>query len=299
MKKPKLMITQGHRGARGMLPENSLAGIAYAIDAGVDRVEIDINLTADDALIVVHDETTNPDIVRDAGGHWFETRTPWRSLDSTSVRRLDVGRIRPGSRYAERFAAQSSHDGTRIPLLEDVFELLRERDRGGVTIEIKCAPHAPQPRPDVRYFADLVAVAVDRAGFRQRATIQSFNWSMVAAVRELDPGLTTGCLTSEHPELDTIRRRDDAPSPWTNGLRVADFNGSVPDMVAAMGVAYWSAEHRDLDAASIDAAHALGLDVHTWTVNDPEMMKKLIICGVDSMISDYPDALLEVAGVNN
>jgi glycerophosphoryl diester phosphodiesterase len=294
MQDTNLVITQGHRGARGVLPENSIAGFAHALDAGLDRIEIDVNLSADDRLLVVHDETTNPDLVRDPRGRWLETRIPWRSLEYHQVAQFDVGRIRPESRYAERFPLQQPLDGTRIPVLEEVADLIRQRRRGSINIELKCDPAAPAPRPDVEHFAGCVVAAIAAAKIRREVTVQSFNWSMVAAVRRLDPELVTGCLSSELTEFDTIGRSNRKPGPWTHGLHVRDFNGSVPAMVKAMGVDYWSSEHRDLDEQAIDAAHALGLAVHAWTVNDADTMKKLISWHTDSIISDFPETLLAV-----
>lgn len=281
-----------------MLPENSLAAFAHALDAGVDRIEIDINLSADDALLVVHDEATNPDIVRDEDGRWIDTRLPWRSLTLDAVRRFDIGRLRPASGYAARFPAQRSVDGSKIPLLDDVADLIEKRGRGAINIEIKCAPNAPPPRPGIEHFAEVVVAAIHRRDLCARVTVQSFNWSVVQSVRALAPALVTGCLSSERADFDTIGRSARAPSPWTAGLRVDDFDGSVPAMVAAMGVHYWAGDHRDLGEESIGAAHALGLQAHAWTVNDPDDMRRLISWGIDSIISDYPDILVAVCRNN-
>jgi glycerophosphoryl diester phosphodiesterase len=290
------LILQGHRGARGVLPENTLAGFDYAFDAGVDYVEADINLSADNALILVHDETTRPDLVRVPGGCWVEDRKPWRALPLGIIRSYDVGRIRPGSEYARRFPDQRAIDGARIPLLDDLMELARARPGSRLNLEVKCDPLAAPPRPDIRHFAGLIVDAVRRFDFADRVTVQSFNWNLVAAIRALDATLLTGCLTSEQPDFDTMCRGLESTSPWMHGQRIRDFDGSVPAMVAAMGVDYWSSEYRDLNPGAVSEAHSLGLKVHCWTVNDPDDMKRLISWGVDSIITDYPDVLVEVDG---
>lgn len=299
MTTPHRIITQGHRGARGVLPENTLAGIAHALDAGIDRIEIDVNLSKDDRLLVVHDETTHPDLVRDRHGCWLQARTPWRDLEYDAIARFDVGRIRPDSPYAARFPHQRPVDGSRIPLLEEVGELIRERGHGELNIEIKCDPGAPEPRPDTAHFAECVVSAISRLDLGHLVTVQSFNWGVVEAVRRLDGDLVTGCLSSEWPPFDTIERDLGAPSAWTNGLYIGDFDGSLPAMVKAMGVNYWASEFRDLNADVVRTAHELGLAVHAWTVNEEAIMKNLIMWETDSIISDYPQTLLAVVSGGN
>ncbi len=146
MAEHRRLIVQGHRGCRGDLPENTLVGLRHALDLGVDMVEIDVNASADDQLLVVHDETTNTDLVRITDGHWTEDRTPWRALPWETIRGFDVGRLRPDSEYARRFAEQRPVDGARVPCLQEVIDLLQEYPAARINIEIKCDPDAPEPR---------------------------------------------------------------------------------------------------------------------------------------------------------
>src|SRR5579872_4555556 len=112
---------QGHRGARGLYPENTLAGFAGALAIGVDALELDVAMTADDVVVVTHDPTLNPDITRTSDGAWLTQRGPRiRSLRIDDLAHYDVGRIRPGSSYAALFPDQAPHDGARIPALSDV-----------------------------------------------------------------------------------------------------------------------------------------------------------------------------------
>src|SRR5580692_9855265 len=106
---------QGHRGARGLFPENTLAGFAAALAIGVDSFELDVAVTADGVPVVSHDPALNPDIVRGPDGHWLTSRGPLiHTLSLAELEAFDVGRIRPGSAYAAEFPDQVPCDGARI-----------------------------------------------------------------------------------------------------------------------------------------------------------------------------------------
>ena len=122
---PRLHLS-GHRGARGLAPENTLEGFALAFALGCDSVELDVALTRDGVPVVVHDPVLHPDIVRGPDGRWV-SGAPVRVGDLTraEVLRLDVGRLRPGSAYAAGFPRQRARDGARIPALTDVLALAR------------------------------------------------------------------------------------------------------------------------------------------------------------------------------
>src|SRR5215208_5425888 len=117
---------QGHRGARGLAPENTLPAFALALSIGVTTLELDVAMTKDGILVVHHDEWLNPDIARGPDGRFLGTRGPAiHSLTLDEVKRYDVGRIKPGTGYGAEFPEQRPIDGTRIPTLEEVFALVR------------------------------------------------------------------------------------------------------------------------------------------------------------------------------
>ncbi len=136
---------------------------------------------------------------------------------------------------------------------------------------------------------------VDATGMAERVTVKSFNWRAVEAVVAAGE-LVTGCLSSEQAGFDTIGRHQPDGSPWTAGRRVADFDGSVAEMVKSIGVHYWSSDYRDLDQDRVHEGRRLGLGVHCWTVNRVEDMRRLASWSIDSIISDYPRALLAAVG---
>ena len=106
---------QGHRGARGLAPENTLPAFARALSLGVTTLELDCAVTKDGVVVVSHDPALNPDITRGPDGKWLETTSPaiW-SLTYAELQRYDVGRVNPASAYAKRWPEQRPVDGTRI-----------------------------------------------------------------------------------------------------------------------------------------------------------------------------------------
>jgi glycerophosphoryl diester phosphodiesterase len=145
-----------------------------------------------------------------------------------------------------------------------------------------------------------VVDAVRDAGMESRTTIQSFDWRTLSVVRRIAPEIATVALTDQQTGDDTVQVGQRGPSPWLGGLDVDDFGGSVPKVVYASGARVWSPHYRDVDARLVAEAHALGLVVVPWTVNEPAEMRRVLDLGVDGMISDRPDRLrseLEARGI--
>ena len=285
---------QGHRGARGLAPENTLEGFALALSLGVTTLELDLAMTRDDVLVVSHDRRLNPDHTRGPDGHFLAAEgPPIRTLTLAELQRYDVGRLRPGSTYAAAFPEQRPIDGARIPTLAALFELARGAAHVRFNIETKITPTSGAETPDPEAFATAVAAAIRAAGLAARTSVQSFDWRTLAALKRIAPEIARVCLTAEALNFDTIRRGEPGPSPWTAGLDIDEF-GSVPRLVAAAGCATWSPLYRNARPDDVAAAKALGLKVIPWTVNEPADMERLIALGVDGLITDYPDRLRAV-----
>jgi glycerophosphoryl diester phosphodiesterase len=288
---------QGHRGARGLAPENTIEAFTTALGVGVTTLEFDLAMTRDGVLVVHHDEWLNPNTTRDASGNFLSERGPaLHALTLDQVKRYDVGRLKPGTPYAARFSGQRPVDGARIPTLAEVFDLVRQAGATHIrfNIETKITPNSGSDVPSPEIFADAVARAIRAAGLTARAAVQSFDWRTLAVLRRIAPEIERVCLTSEQPEEDTIERGRPGPSPWTAGLDVDDYGGSTPRLVAAAGCSVWSPYFRDLTPQTLAEARTLGIKVIPWTVNDPPDMERLIALGVDGIISDYPDRLRAV-----
>lgn len=288
---------QGHRGARGLAPENTLEGFAKALALGVTTLEMDTGMTADGVVVVMHDPSLNPDITRLPDGTWLEGPGPSvRSLTLAALQAHDVGRIRPGTRYAASFPDQVGVDGARVPTLDAVLALANAASHTvRFNIETKVFPDRPGLTVAPAALAAGVADALARAGLTERAVVQSFDWRTLDWLKEHRPEVVRSYLTSQTPGgYDTVSSRDGRPSPWLGGRDASAYGNSAPKLVAAAGGTVWSPNHRDLTEASLAEARLLGLRVLPWTVNDVPTMERLVGWGVDGIITDRPDLLRSV-----
>ncbi|RYF66385.1 MAG: glycerophosphodiester phosphodiesterase [Comamonadaceae bacterium] len=281
---------QGHRGARGLAPENTLAAFERAMEIGVSTLELDIALTTDGVPVIVHDPALNPAITRDAGGAFLRATGPAvHTLTLAQLQTYDVGRLDPTSKYGQPFASQAARDGQRIPALRDLFALTRNAGAKDLrfNIEAKTDPTAPASTAPVEAIVRAILDEVQRAGLNERVTLQSFDWRAQAIAAPLAPALSRAWLTSPRTLRDPR---------WTRGLRVEDVGGSVPRLVKAAaadgrGPAIWSPAFAELTAAQVSEAQGLGLQVIPWTVNQPVDLARVMDLGVDGIITDYPDRL--------
>jgi glycerophosphoryl diester phosphodiesterase len=271
----------GHRGARGLFPENTLEGFRAAWDLGVRSFELDVGMTADGQVVVSHDAGLNPDITRDRHGRWLSGAGPLiHARRAEELAEYDVGRIRPGSPASARFPGQRPHDGARIPSLAAVLTALPS---ARFIIEVKTDPRHPEWTADPDRLAETVLREVRRADAEARVVLESFDWRVQRFARRAQPDIRLAFLTSA----------DAPPDPWWAGIKPTDHGGSVPSSVAAAAPqgGIWAPAHTGLTAELVTEAHNLGLRVLPWTVNRPDDMDRLIGWGVDGIISDYPDLL--------
>ncbi len=263
---------QGHRGARGLRPENTLPAFEHAISLGVDTLELDLGLTADGVLVVHHDSHLTAAVAR-LDGRWIEEGVSIRSLTLEQLRAYDVGRLNPDHEYSERFPEQVAVDGTPIPTLTEVLSL---SDTVRFNIETKLDPNHPEDTASPEEFAAALRDTIPPQ-LAERVTIQSFDWRVLVLVQDTWP---TACLT----QPKTVRR----DSVWTAGLLPQDFR-TLPELVSAAGCEIWSPYHLQVTRRRVRQAHGLDLRVVPWTVNTPDRAAKLIRMGVDGLITDYPD----------
>ncbi|MBL8372000.1 MAG: glycerophosphodiester phosphodiesterase [Burkholderiaceae bacterium] len=278
---------QGHRGARGLMPENTLPAFERALAIGVTTLELDTGITADGVVVVSHDPILNPDLVRGPDGQWLTAPTPIRSLTWAQLQTYDVGRLRPGSRYAQQFPQQQPIDVTRMPRLADVFARVKALGADAVQfdIETKIDPRRPDATLAPEPFVQALLAVIREHGMEERVMVQSFDWRTLQLLRAQAPKVRTVYLSVQRPQFNSIETE---PGLWTAGQRLAD-HGSVPRMVKAAGGHVWSPNFNDLTPALLREAQSLGLKVIPWTVNEPADIARILDLPVDGIISDYPD----------
>jgi len=247
----------GHRGARAMRPENTIPAFEYAIDQGVDALEMDVDVTKDEVLVISHDPVLNPEICRGEAG----TKVI-HEMTFAELRRWDCGSL-----ANPHFPKQTPVPGTRIPTLEEVLALAT-RGNFLFNIETKIFKDKPQYTPPPDRFAELLLRAIDRHQLRARVIVQSFDFRTLKALKKLAPDIRLAALDEDEKLGDfvTVARSADA------GIISPEKGMVTPSRVVA--------------------AHQAHLQVIPWTANTPEEWDAMISAGVDAIISDDPAALI-------
>ena len=283
-------MIHGHRGARGLAPENTLAGFACACAIGVDGIELDILISADERVAIHHDPCLNTELCRDSNGKWLEGATPLvRELAEGQLKAYDVGMIRPGSSQASRFPLQKSVVGETIPMLSDLVLWWRHLapHRPTLNIELKSDPRHPDQTPDPTDYARIVVDELNKWDLLGEVWLQAFDWRVLQEIQRLAPGACTGYLSSEHEDDATVSNKDE--SPWLAGFDPCRFESSLPKAIKAAGGRFWGPAFADTSKDRVLEAQTLGLFVHTWTLNEDEEFGKALNLGVNGVTSDYPD----------
>ncbi len=268
---PKFDV-EGHRGARGLMPENTLPAFLRALELGVTTLEMDVVISADSQVVVSHDPWFSATFCSLPSGEPVpvEKERSYRLFDMTYD---EIVRFDCGSRGHPRFPEQRKMKVAK-PLLRDVIaaaeDYVRTHDRPPVwyNIETKSSPEGDgvyHPPPDV--FTRLLYEVLDEAGITDRVILQSFDVRTLQYARANELGLRTALLVgqAEDAGLDA------------NLARL----GFTPDV--------YSPDRHLVDAALLEAAHARGMRVIPWTVNDVAEMRRLKALGVEGIITDYPD----------
>ena len=162
---------QGHRGARGLAPENTLPAFAKALEIGVTTLELDVGISKDGHLVVSHNPRLHRAIVRTGDGRWLTgDGMALSQLTLAEIKRYDVGRIDPASRTARRFPDQQPVDGTPMPTLAEVIALTRAAGNHTVrfNVETKLNPAEPDLTIDPTSFADTLVAGLRDGVTRRR-----------------------------------------------------------------------------------------------------------------------------------
>jgi len=304
-----------HRGGAGLWPENTMAAFTRAIAAGADGIELDVHLSKDRKLVVHHDESLKPSIARGPDGAWLTRPTPLlKNLTHDEMRAYDIGRLRPGARYGARYPDQVPADGERIPLLAEVYALVKEKAKTGfrLYVELKTALLDLSQSADPHELADAAVALTREYELEETVTFVSFDWRALARAKEIAPSIRNAFTTlpffqvdpedasarRDEPgsEDDLIRKASAAGAPWANGhdwrlQSGAAFAERMLRAIAAGPADGWFAWHGDVTPANAALARELGLAVSCWTVDEEAEMKRLAALGVEAILTDRPDRL--------
>ncbi|MFG1959382.1 glycerophosphodiester phosphodiesterase family protein [Nonomuraea sp. NPDC049028] len=298
---------QAHRGGLGLVVESTLASFANGLQVGVSTLELDIQITEDGKAVVTHDRRVDARKCQDTGpvtpgdpeypyvGKYLNT------LTFAQVQTLDCG-----SRTLPDFPGQRPSPGARMPLLSQVFDLVKRYRANDVklNVETKVEAGAPSETAPREQFVRVAVEEIRRAHMLRQVTIQSFDWGSLMLMRRVEPRLPLVALTN----IDFLQTGKPGASPWLGGIDIDDFGGDPLRAVKSFGAGAFSPVHGSpqngkvtdpgyqayVTRAMVDQAHRLGLKVIPWTIDDEATINKLIDDGVDGIITDYPDRLRTV-----
>jgi len=271
---PKFDV-QGHRGARGLMPENTIPAFIYAIDEGVTTLEMDLAITKDGEVVVSHEGWMSAAISLDSLGKPITEKNE-KKHNIFKMSYKDIAKYDVGTKENERFPRQQKMKVSK-PLLKDVIIAVEDYIKGhglyevDYNIEIKSEKGSDgkfHPKPQV--FSDIVFDLIDQYLSWDRVVIQSFDTRVLKYWHEKHPAARLAYLVDN---LNTIEEN-------------LDLIGFTPSI--------YSPEYHLLSKDEIKTCHQKKMRVIPWTVNDTKEMEELRAWGVDGMITDYPDLAKEL-----
>ncbi|MEO8128955.1 MAG: glycerophosphodiester phosphodiesterase [Bryobacteraceae bacterium] len=250
------VLVHGHRGARAMRPENTLPAFEYAIQVGVDVLEMDVSVTKDDVLVVSHNPTLLPSICTGP-----QPNAVIRELTLDELRKYDCGTLKN-----RNFPSQQPVPGTRIPTLDEVLTLAAP-SKVEFNIETKIFAARPEYTPAPEEFARLMLAEIRKHHLESRVILQSFDFRTLHAMKRLAPEIRLSAL----------------------------YEGAAKDFVAIAreaGAEIVSPHYTLVNKQQVAVAHKAGLQVVPWTANTPKDWDMLLEAKVDAIITDDPAALI-------
>lgn len=253
---PRILV-HGHRGARARLPENTLPSFDYAIRQGVDALEMDMAVTRDNVIVISHDPILETPICSG----------PRNGVAIHSLTLDEVGQWDCGAVQNPKFPAQNTIPGTRMPTLDDVFQIA-SRGTFNYNIEAKSFPERPEYTPPPEEFSRLVLEKIRQYKLENRVALLSFDFRILVAMRKLAPEIRLSALTDSDPRAFTTIAKEAANAEIVS----PHYQLVTPEKVAT--------------------AHASGIQVVAWTVNEAADWDRMIEAKVDAIVSDDPAALI-------
>jgi glycerophosphoryl diester phosphodiesterase len=285
----RVVDLQGHRGARGLIVEESLAAYTKALGLGVSTLELDIVLSKDKVPLVWHDPTvldtkctdTSPATPDDPQFPYVGKLV--HDLTNNQLQTLDCG-----SKTLKDYPEQQAVPGNKIATLPQLFDLVKSHNADiRYNIETKIEAEKPEESATPQEFVDVILATVDAAGVKDQVDIQSFDWRSLTLVHRTEPSIPLVALYDETTFVPG--------SKWLGDIAFDEFSNDPIGAVAKLGANVVSPNYKLItDKAYTDKAHEAGLTVIPWTVNDKSAIAAQIDLGVDGVITDYPNRAREV-----
>lgn len=261
---------QGHRGARGLMPENTIPAFLRALDEGVTTLELDVVITSDNQVVVSHETYMSAGICTKPDGKAVEPSES-QGFNIYRMTYAEVSAFDCGSRGNSRFPQQQRMKTVK-PLLTEMIDAVEEYIAKNklapvnYNVELKSSPSRDGVyHPEVKDFADIVQHTIKGKLPLDRYTIQCFDFRVLQYFHQT------------YPEVALIALVENGRGVKAN---IADL-GFIPEV--------YSPYYKLLSKKDIDYCHAQGMLVVPWTVNSLKEMKKMVKKGVDGIITDYPD----------
>ena len=295
LSKPGFIKIYGHRGARGVLPENTLESFEYLFENNIRAYETDILISKDNIPVITHDFKLDPSYTKDVNGNWIEDENI-KIIDLTyeEILKYDVGTLNKLSRYGRKFINQKSLDNQKIPKLSDLLKLSSDNkfDDLLINLEIKSTPIEEGLTPSPEEMVKIVIDEVSRSNLSDKIIYSSFDWRVLREIKERDPKIPRAHLTSG------AKGKIYDKSPWLD-FTPLHSEVDLPKLIKALGGSAWHPNYKDVNKEIIEISRNEGLPVNVWTVNREQDMLRMIDYGVDGIMTDYPLKLKELCDKEN
>ncbi|MEC3907258.1 glycerophosphodiester phosphodiesterase family protein [Tamlana sp. 2201CG12-4] len=266
----KIIDIQGHRGCRGLLPENTIEAFKKAIDLGVHTLELDVAVSKDKIVVVSHEPFISRTYCLDAEGNEiseaYDKKYNLYQMPLDSIKQFDCG-----SKFHPRFPQQQKLK-TYKPSLDEVIKISKANNPSiKFNIELKARPeydriYTPVPSEFVKLVLDVVN---DNDAFNE-TNLQSFDLRILEEIKKQSPKMIVALLV------------DDDEVIWEKAAQMS----YSPEII--------SPYYKLLDAKTVRDLHAKNFKVIPWTINEYDNLKQMITFKVDGIITDYPDRLIEL-----
>ena len=280
----------GHRGARGLMPENTMEGFAFTLNMGIRALEFDVLISKDNVPVITHDNYLSESLTRDDKGRWLIKKGPKiRELTIAELKQFDVGGVNATSSYGKSFPAQEFLSGIQIPTLSELLDLacLPKYKSLYLLLEIKSEPSVSKAD-----FVRQIVSEIREKKLESRTVLHSFDWDLLKECQKVAPEIACSFLSElpgNNDEPFDEHFEDHTPD-------FSSFDVSIPKAIANLNGQMWCPNFKDVTEELVQEAHDLGLVVCTWTVNEIKDLENMVDAGVDGIITDYPDRAQRVLG---